>query len=1663
MIAIKSSKKFLVSNLSIGGISLSISGTSPWIIVTIHNLRVNLTLNQSFTSIPKESSRANSHPPKSRFLLIFISRFLDIFSIKFVNIDCEIRSEKTLLKYSHDSITFSLTRTISNPNGTPTLISQFLLSSFSVSVQGFMNEDDTFPKQLISTVADSSIIFSFYPSEKALFDNLQVISSIQGVSIALDLVSLLLNENIFSQNKATESTTRLSNSSSTPLLGSHMQLPTYQSTSSSSQANLNISQSFLAITAKFQQIFGLVPQIRFTLLNTLITFDPSNIFTETEQASLPSFQLNLGKISLSMNIDAQGMIDNVNFTPQVYNSNLKVASSLTINDTELSLKTSSLISEDSGNIWKILSIPSILFTLRAEITVPHPSSIAPKLGINIFGDAQISNPTFSIAAQLVTKFQKIFSLFKSKKYEQKEDPKSSKNFDSYMQLIALNESSINLSLAIADPRIFISILSYLPETDAVLFVSTTFLTASLKTLSNDSFSTLQLPSPVFDMSVKEICVIISNLASAPHPLQLDNYFKNLSDCKPLIHIDSMHFSGSARIIPPSAFAGNENIDTSITVGFTIDSTLDLSIQTIFVDLALLTSPSTQCPNIPILISKISTFSLEFKNQSSSMSNINPESSSPVVQRTFSANLSVKRFCARASESNRRGGLMFEFKDIILSVVLSKTPFNPKIAWNAQLQIPKSTIFVHHKSFPPRNQPNSTGIAILSVVDTVFTRDPEVVVTVNSIFTEFELSHYFVIAASLFPLADLKPDFKSNALQTDSIQMQLPIIQLVIHKVVINCVFPQKVNLTLHLNSIFGTTKNAGGTMKVSKIVVEVPVSITPPSISLSLVHLEGNTESTTTIQRNLLEIQNTTASFQKEKITFSIGVIMESVAVVIPYAFELALVIENAVNVVKAMKVINKSMMKKSYTENLAENGNVLDLGVVEPDYNGETYIDHKMIPQIDIEAKQFSLKMDESPFEVALNRSFRWGIEEQKNRLQRDLAFQKKSKELKMKRSKLPLDEGYYSVDDNTLMDLENFWWSLQEYHSDCWLNLIRKKRGGSLSTRNEPPSILNAMIRNLRIVISSPELPCETVENSLHFLDHQTAPKLIYDQLIPRNVIIQFKELLLLLKDYREPFLHIPPASGSDKNVSWSTEGLIVLAEKLAGEESQRKIIIPLGSDANDWLPTICVTRTMNPPKIYSSTNTTISPGILIRFTWGAALEGAVADMVRVIETFTMPSMDPSAPIGWWDKLRLMIHGRNTAKVLDNGEMRVRILGSLSPYYENTQQFSGSEGIEFIVSSGVHLDVGEIIAIECGTMCLVAPNDVPGGSERLLLRFSGGVRIVLGFRLEVSGYEDGCGLTHADVILKSPEYAVIDGKLKDSYEGFRSSSIHIDIDVNSPGQNLTVSTSSPMNYLVVTPDSLDRVRKIFGLIQSPVTGMITRRGKLFQPQGIQSARNSRVSLMPSKSSSSFSISGAARKPKLSRMIGSLRLKVSMYPLLLGFLHEIENQDMNITLTSGLGVRLRAEKMIVDLFLKQRSVQDMIVELGFTDFTTTDHHSLASEIHIPRSTRRWRLIETRIDVSDSELRTVTFGDAGVFHSDENEEINGRRPRSSEDDENEDEENEDNENIVSKEWIIEEDYLYVNNPGTELKMNSFLWAPRGIYFKRKGGDTWDEDLKRSDT
>jgi len=272
-----------------------------------------------------------------------------------------------------------------------------------------------------------------------------------------------------------------------------------------------------------------------------------------------------------------------------------------------------------------------------------------------------------------------------------------------------------------------------------------------------------------------------------------------------------------------------------------------------------------------------------------------------------------------------------------------------------------------------------------------------------------------------------------------------------------------------------------------------------------------------------------------------------------------------------------------------------------------------------------------------------------------------------------------------------------LQEHDSQAW---IRRFRWGSETRAKQLESIreqlwgddeISLLLQSHEKILPLPQRPAlfsiqlSQVDITLDrpSFGYDQLPQFLHDTgglpldseftlLIPFHIKWTMNEVRVLLRDYPMPFIHIPPVhhsqhhSASTRLHAWSVETDMVLAEELRGEESIFRcdtVVIPpdLGRKGSPAFK-ISVPRTVSPVKFYSSLNVDINSSSPTKIVWGTSYQPALHDAMQVFDTFTKPQQDPSEKIGFWDKMRLIVHSDFKFNWKGGGDVHLTLKGTAS-----------------------------------------------------------------------------------------------------------------------------------------------------------------------------------------------------------------------------------------------------------------------------------------------------------------------------------------------------------------------------------------------------------------
>lgn len=481
--------------------------------------------------------------------------------------------------------------------------------------------------------------------------------------------------------------------------------------------------------------------------------------------------------------------------------------------------------------------------------------------------------------------------------------------------------------------------------------------------------------------------------------------------------------------------------------------------------------------------------------------------------------------------------------------------------------------------------------------------------------------------------------------------------------------------------------------------------------------------------------------------------------------------------------------------------------------------------------------------------------------------------------------------------------------------------------------PALMSTMINDLHIVIDKPTFPMSELPDFLHKVGKGMPKDMIYSLLIPMHVSIEMDEARVTLRDYPLPLFHIPALktgqSGRLTAVSLKTN--FVIAEEFRGAESARRVrvnIIPAKS-ADHEMPNkgsfaIEVRRTIGPVKSFSDVYVDINTALPTKITWGPCYQPAVQDMMMVVESFTKPQIDPSARVGFWDKLRLVFHSRIHVAWKGDGDMHLALKGTRDPYNitgpgagflmcwrndvrwninaeDDPKRFMTVDSGEYILAvPDFSHQIREVSRRQEGEGPLLMTEDTsrPGAVfKKVVMKLSGKVQWMAGLVFEraiVDGKRSFDFKPHYKVVLKNPQYAKpVDGEPFDSMQGFRSRHIHLSIAVRAPvDRDWMAENSDPSrsyNTVHLTPRFFTHFFSWWALFGGPISLPI-RQGNLFPGR----EKNSK---------------------KFGRHLATVKYSLLLAPLFLSHIYKHKDaEDYSENAVSATGLKVRFDSFMLDL-----------------------------------------------------------------------------------------------------------------------------------------------------
>lgn len=462
----------------------------------------------------------------------------------------------------------------------------------------------------------------------------------------------------------------------------------------------------------------------------------------------------------------------------------------------------------------------------------------------------------------------------------------------------------------------------------------------------------------------------------------------------------------------------------------------------------------------------------------------------------------------------------------------------------------------------------------------------------------------------------------------------------------------------------------------------------------------------------------------------------DSIHVRIPHKFIFADVIESIANTAKAVKYLIERIFvneKSSLPDPVEE--------------------DAKLLPTIQLKVGLITFRIDDDPFESKLSLIWKVGCLEQKARLGRDIAFEAKAQAIRTHEASQSKNNESQSQSENggfttTLheerpafrpqpsphanLSIAAAREALKEYNSKSWIKCVRAADPSRTNLHQSDddlqeeflpiqttkpskfPALFSATIVKFLFTLSTPSFPIEELPRYMSDIGKGLPLDTKFAVLVPMHLSAKLREAWVEVRDYPLPLAHIPSTdSYYGKNIySFFLEGNLVVGEELRGVESIRRavvdIITPRHIKGDDSKYTIPVPRTVSPVKLYSDLRVKIDSSRPTVCSWSISMQPAIQHFAKVFESFTKPNPDPSEAIGFWDKMRIMMHVRILAEFKGSGDLQFYAKGTRDPYLV-TGRGAGfvlcwSKNVE--IRLGYSNDQNEVLQVDSEEFTCAIPN---------------------------------------------------------------------------------------------------------------------------------------------------------------------------------------------------------------------------------------------------------------------------------------------------------------------------------------------------------------------
>ncbi|XP_074027559.1 bridge-like lipid transfer protein family member hobbit isoform X2 [Leptinotarsa decemlineata] len=520
----------------------------------------------------------------------------------------------------------------------------------------------------------------------------------------------------------------------------------------------------------------------------------------------------------------------------------------------------------------------------------------------------------------------------------------------------------------------------------------------------------------------------------------------------------------------------------------------------------------------------------------------------------------------------------------------------------------------------------------------------------------------------------------------------------------------------------------------------------------------------------VIEAERNDAGSFNLKFNKTYGIFIDLFTAVFPHEHNFAEAIQNQlVSVFKWLKIIHN--IKKDKTSQQSLPGDLL------------------------INVKEFLFEMSDDPFEVKLRDNFELLEDEYNESLKRQKMLRDKIGDLLKTHLHMPAGK------------VEELYATLKKKNAEIYVQRSKLMyKASPQRTRLFAWSMANLEL----LILADPSIHGpEKVINVMREIDSASPwpeEPMEFSTLWCRVISFRCAEWKFQLRDFPQPLMHIKKCYIC---------GQLVGAEQVAPKRAIRTVEVHLGEPFEP----VVIERGMLPLKFYHDFNCEVE---YFSYAFGPCWEPVIAQCNLSFNQISAPSRDPSPVLTFWDKMRLLLHGRLTMVV---EQLTVLLHASLDPYNTTEEMALTWEKVimdwtnaKFVYKGDLNIFVRTASKYD-DVQLLKMPN----------------LKLILGINWVCLGHPND----HHSVIQcapdKVPEYS--SNQVHDSFRAFRSQNVNLSIVLETrPVPN------EPNNCpILLLYGSTLRWIESLKLILSGVTRP-TKRGRIFnnvRPRKIQLSRH--------------------------------------------------------------------------------------------------------------------------------------------------------------------------------------------------------------------------------